>query len=107
MDDPFHGNLTRQMSFSQIGLSLLSINLDKDTKINRPSSISKESLPLICPTQNVVLQEIWNLSGTFSMKYTRKDELATKKKKKKERKREKKERRIKTFHQYRKIQIPV
>ena len=41
------------------------------------------------------------------MKYTRKDELATKKKKKKERKREKKERRIKTFHQYRKIQIPV
>ena len=82
MDDPFHGNLTRKMSFSQIGLSLLSINLDKDTKINRPSSISKESLPLICPTQNVVLQEIWNLSGSFSMKYTRKDELATKKKKK-------------------------
>ena len=40
------------------------------------------------------------------MKYNRKDELATKKKKKKERKREKKERRIKTFHQYRTIQIP-
>ena len=78
------------MSFSQIGLSLLSINLDKDTKINRPSSISKESLPLICPTQNLVLQEIWNLSGSFFMKYTRKDELATKKKKRKKGKGKKK-----------------
>ena len=41
------------------------------------------------------------------MKYTRKDELATKKKKKERKEKGKKRKKNKTFHQYRKIQIPI